>query len=222
MHIVSGEFPEVNLFSNNTSHIRDSSKLSREPSAESFLTTGLGSLRSAGTPGWLESHQWQNMLWVSDFERKRRGLALSNRVEFALLSTNPTLYLLLLWWLSGKNSACNAGDEGSSPGSGRSPGSGHGNPLQCSCLENCMDRGAWWATVHRVTKSWTWLEQLSTHTHPLFISKSSSSSPLSTPRTTQVSCSHSAQLHLHLLQTHTKVIKNWKNKQFAQLHNHLS
>ena len=43
----------------------------------------------------------------------------------------------------------------SSPGSGRSPGGGHGNPLQYSCLENPMDRGAWWATVHGVTKSQT-------------------------------------------------------------------
>ena len=44
-------------------------------------------------------------------------------------------------------------DAGSVPGSGRSPGGGHGNPLQYSCLENPMDRGAWWATVYRVTKS---------------------------------------------------------------------
>ena len=49
--------------------------------------------------------------------------------------------------------------------SGRSPGRGHGNPLQYSCLENPMDRGAWWATVHRVTKSWTSLKQLSMHKH---------------------------------------------------------
>ena len=41
------------------------------------------------------------------------------------------------------------------PGLGRSPGKGHGNPLQYSCLENPMDREAWWATVHGVTKSWT-------------------------------------------------------------------
>ena len=50
------------------------------------------------------------------------------------------------------------------PGSGRSPGGGHGNPLQYSCLENPMDRGAWRATVHGVTKSWTRLKWLSTHT----------------------------------------------------------
>ena len=49
----------------------------------------------------------------------------------------------------------------------RSPGGGHGNPLQYSCLENPMDRGAWWAAVHSVTKSLTWLKQLSTHTHTL-------------------------------------------------------
>ena len=52
----------------------------------------------------------------------------------------------------GKASACNAGDLGSIPGSGRSPGEGHGNPLQDSCLENPTDRGAWWATVHRVAR----------------------------------------------------------------------
>ena len=47
-------------------------------------------------------------------------------------------------------------------GSGRSPGVRKGNPLQYSCLEKSMDRGAWWTTVHRVAKSWTWL---STHIH---------------------------------------------------------
>ena len=57
----------------------------------------------------------------------------------------------------GKASACNAGDLGSIPGSGRCPGEGNGNPLQYSCLENSMDRGALWATVHGVAKSWTGL-----------------------------------------------------------------
>ena len=59
----------------------------------------------------------------------------------------------------GKASARSAGDPGSIPGSipgsGRSPGGGNGNPLQYSCLENSMDGGAWWATVHGVAKSWT-------------------------------------------------------------------
>ena len=53
----------------------------------------------------------------------------------------------------GKESACNAGDPGLIPRLGRSPGRGHGNPLQHSCLENPMDRRAWQATVHGVTKS---------------------------------------------------------------------
>ena len=56
-------------------------------------------------------------------------------------------------WLSGKESPCNAGDSDSIPGSGRSPGEGNGNLLQYFCLENPMDRGAWWATVHGVAKS---------------------------------------------------------------------
>ena len=57
----------------------------------------------------------------------------------------------------GKESACNAGDLGSIPGSVRSPGEGNGNPLQYSCLENPMDRGAWRATVHGVAESGTQL-----------------------------------------------------------------
>ena len=52
----------------------------------------------------------------------------------------------------GKKSACNAGDPGSIYGSGRSPGDGNGNPLQYSCLEKPMDRGAWQATVHGATR----------------------------------------------------------------------
>ena len=59
----------------------------------------------------------------------------------------------LPWWLSGKESTCNAevaGDTGSISALGRSPGGGHGNPLQYSCLENSMDRGAFWATVHEI------------------------------------------------------------------------
>ena len=54
-----------------------------------------------------------------------------------------------------KESACNTGDLGSGPGSGRSPGQGNGNPLQYSCLENFMDSGAWWAIEHGLVKSQT-------------------------------------------------------------------
>ena len=65
-----------------------------------------------------------------------------------------------------KNPTVNAGDirdSGSLPEWGRLPGGGHGNPFQYSCLENPMDRGAWWATVHKTAKSWTRLKQLSMH-----------------------------------------------------------
>ena len=67
----------------------------------------------------------------------------------------------LPWWLSSEECACSMGcSMGSIPGSGRSPREGNGNPLQYSCLRNPMGRGAWWATVHRVAKSRTWLSDL--------------------------------------------------------------
>ena len=59
-------------------------------------------------------------------------------------------------------------DVGSFPGQGRSLGEGNGNPPQYSCLENSMDRGAWWATVHGVAQSWTQLKWFSTHTYELY------------------------------------------------------
>ena len=65
-----------------------------------------------------------------------------------------------------KESACKVGDPGSVPGLGRSHGEGHGNPLQYSCLESPMDRGAWWTMVHRVAESWTRLKRLSMHNIP--------------------------------------------------------
>ena len=63
-----------------------------------------------------------------------------------------------------KNPPANVGDVGSVPGLGRSTGEGDGNPLQYSCLENRMDRGAWWATVHGVTQSRNQLSDIA-HTH---------------------------------------------------------
>ena len=82
-------------------------------------------------------------------------------------------HVLALFWASQvmlvvKNLPANAGDTrnmGSISGSGRSPGEGNSSPLQYSCLKNLMDRGAWQATVHRVTKSWTRLKRLSTKPH---------------------------------------------------------
>ena len=73
-----------------------------------------------------------------------------------------------------KNSPASAGDIrdiGSIPGSGRSPGGEHGIPLQYSCLENPMDRGAWQAIAHGVAKSQTWLKQLSLHTHEKYLAE---------------------------------------------------
>ena len=70
-----------------------------------------------------------------------------------------------------KNSPANAGDirdAHSIFGSGRSLGGGHVNPLQYSCLKNPIDRGAWWAAVHRVAKSWTPLKRLNVHAHTRF------------------------------------------------------
>ena len=83
-----------------------------------------------------------------------------NDVEKANYSLTPSGDVHVPWWLSGKESACNAedaGDAGSIPGSGRSSGGGHGNPLQYSCLEKPVDRGAWRAAVYSVAKSQTWL-----------------------------------------------------------------
>ena len=64
-------------------------------------------------------------------------------------------YIDFLGGSDSKESVCNAGDLGSNPGSGRSPGEGNGNPLQYACLGNPMVGGAWWTTVHAVTKGQT-------------------------------------------------------------------
>ena len=72
-----------------------------------------------------------------------------------------TVWMMWLpWWLNSKEYSCQCRRHRRlrfNPWVGRSPGVGNGNLLQYSCLENSMDRGAWWATVHRVTKSWTQL-----------------------------------------------------------------
>ena len=75
----------------------------------------------------------------------------SNLIHYAI--GRKSQYKRFTWWLSAcKESACDAGDLGSIPGLERSPGEGNGNPFQYSGLENSMDRGAWWATVHGVAK----------------------------------------------------------------------
>ena len=89
--------------------------------------------------------------------------------KYIFISTHLSIYLyqissiytyIYYWswlplWLSAKESAWNTEDLSSTPGLGRSPGEGNGNPLQYSCLVNSMDRGAWWATVHGVAMSQT-------------------------------------------------------------------
>ena len=77
----------------------------------------------------------------------------------SILSGGPFI-IGVLGGSDGKESAGNTGDPGSIPGWGRSPGGGHGNPLQYSCLEYPMDRGAWWATVPGVKKSRTRLSEV--------------------------------------------------------------
>ena len=79
-------------------------------------------------------------------------------------------YTGLPWSLSGKESTCDAGDLGSVPGLGRSPGEGNGYPLQYSCLDNPIDRGAWWATIHGVMKSW--MTERHTFTHKKYTMES--------------------------------------------------
>ena len=91
------------------------------------------------------------------------------------INTLKTLdrHLLIKFWASQmvlvvNNMPVNAGDirdVGSVPGSGRSPGGGHGNPFQYFCLEKSMDRGAWQVTVHGVAKSRTWLNDLAQHSN---------------------------------------------------------
>ena len=80
------------------------------------------------------------------------------------------LYLIgLPWWLSGKESACSARDPGSVPGWRRSSGVGIDSPLQYSCLENSMDRGAWWTTVQAIAQHQTLLKQLNSSSSSLYL-----------------------------------------------------
>ena len=84
-------------------------------------------------------------------------------IEWEKIFANDMTDKGLPWWLSGKESACNARDMSSIPESGRSPGEGNGNPLEYSCLGNLMDRGAWWPTVHGVIKELDTTKQQQQH-----------------------------------------------------------
>ena len=103
---------------------------------------------------WCWFENYLNLALISEYLSKIRIWAsfILYLIGDVCSSGESILYTLYL-----PANAGDVGDVGSIPGSGRSPGEGNGNPLQYSCLENSMDRGAWWATVHGVTKSWTWL-----------------------------------------------------------------
>ena len=110
--------------------------------------------------GWQRKRWLDSITYSMDMDLNKR----SQRVGHDLMTENHHSALILLSHLSGfpggsdsKESACNEGDLGLIPGLGRSPGEGNGNPLQYSCLENPMDRGALRGTVHGVAKSWTQL-----------------------------------------------------------------
>ena len=83
------------------------------------------------------------------------GKTIALTVQTFVSKVMSQLFNTLSMFVTGKESACNAGDPGSIPKLGRPPGEGNGYPLQYSCLENAMDRGAWWVTVHGVAKSQT-------------------------------------------------------------------
>ena len=97
---------------------------------------------------------WAAIYGVTQSQTRLKRLSSSSRGRFHHVTQN---YVQFPGGSEVKASACNAGDLGSIPGSGRSPGEGNGNPLQYSCLENPTYGGAWWATVHGVEKSWTQL-----------------------------------------------------------------
>ena len=117
--------------------------------------------RKKNEGGWVEEgHQW----WQSKPQEVQfpKGAPGENKDE-------RTIGLMAYQGLGipqmAKNLPANAGDVGLIPGSGRFPGEGNGNPLQYSGLENSMDRGVWWTTVHRVTQGWTRLSDSTTMTY---------------------------------------------------------
>ena len=94
-------------------------------------------------PSYFIKAPWQALLLDGDIDLDQIFMDWTHQMQEVLVLKNPP---------------ANAGDIRDAvliPGSGRSPGEGSGNPLQYSCLGNSMDKGAWWATVHGVTKSWT-------------------------------------------------------------------
>ena len=119
---------------------------------------------------WIQSLGWEGPLEKGN---ATHSSILAWRIPYGVIKSQTWLsdfHLQKFFWFPGgsdsKESACNVGDWTSVPGSGTSPGEGNDNPLQYSCLENPMDRGAWWATAHGVTKSRTWLSDYHFHFLP--------------------------------------------------------
>ena len=109
-------------------------------------------------PKCLSTDNWLRMMWSVSI--------LYVYIWAHTIHTHTRVYTGFPGSTSGKEPTCQSGDvrdAGSIPVLGRSPGGGHGNPLQYPWLENPLDREAWWATVHRVAKSQTQLKWLSTH-----------------------------------------------------------
>ena len=147
----------------------DSGNMSMKGTQETWVWfPGLGRFPGEGNGNQLQYPCWENPMdrwtwWgtvhgVVNSQTWLSNWALTHTHTHTHTFNNPSQRL----WASlvtqmGKECACNGGDPGSIPGFGRSPGEGNGNPLQYSCLENSMDRGAWQDAVHGVTKSWTWL-----------------------------------------------------------------
>ena len=124
--------------------------------------------------GYIEKQHWHYKLILYHVRGRSKGHWHEGWSSLPFVSNNHFVFRWVLsehllqttglpWWLSRKESACNAegaGDSGSVLGLGGSPGEGNDNPLQCTCLKNPIDRGASWAIVCGVAKSWPWL---STH-----------------------------------------------------------
>ena len=112
-----------------------------------------------------------------------------------------------------KNLPASARDTSSIPDLGRSPGEGNGNPLQCSCLGNPMDREVCWATIHVVTKSWTWLSDWTTTTYLLW--RNVYSNPLSIKKKMDWLLTANCNISLYILDT-----KSLANIQFTNIFSH--
>ena len=124
---------------------------------------------------WENGKEWLVGLWVGEghifyYTEGKEELSKYRWVcRFGCLHEKTWVFSFLAWWLSNKESACNAedsGDLGSIPRCGRGLREGHDNPLHYSCLENPMDRGTWQTSVHRIAKSRTRLKQRSRGNFP--------------------------------------------------------